>query len=130
MTIEDFNQVKDTKWVSNDKFFFENDKVSFWYRIVVDTHTYQDWGNSDYKTKYIASFQVDDESIHESKRDSIYNDLTCSFFLKETIKKGKADTSVIEKIATSAMNLKIENKIKDRKYQKILGIVNGTEYYL
>lgn len=52
------------------------------------------------------------------------------YFLKEVEKRGRYNEEIMEKLLNSALKLKIENKIKEMAYQKILGLVNGTPYYI
>ena len=72
---------------------------------------------------------VDDESIHPNHNTSLMKEYRFGYFLKETVKRGKFNEADMEKVLTSALKIKIENKIKIDKYQKILGILNGTEFY-
>ena len=130
MTLVDFNkQGESPYWVSKDKFLFENNKVKFWYRIYLTAYTYQPGWNDRYETKYQVLLVVDDESIHPNHNTSLMKEYRFGFFLKETVKRGKLNEADMEKVLTSALKIKIENKIKVDKYQKILGILNGTEFY-
>ena len=137
MTLKDFNIEKcsDTSnsYNSKDRFWFENDKVGFWYRIYLTSYTYQPGWDDRRETKYQVILIVDEESIHSSHDLSHYALDRISrfgFLLKETIKRGKFDEEYLEKLLNSALKLKIENKIKVDRYQKILGIINGTRYYV
>lgn len=129
MTIDDFTK-KDSfnSYTSKERFWFENDKVKFWYRIYLNAHEKEEWGNGVYHTQYQVLLVVDDESIHDNHKDTRFKEYTCGFILKEIEKRGNFSEEQFEKVLDSALKIKIENKIKVEKYQKILGIVNGTNY--
>lgn len=132
MTLQDFDKEGNfNHYISKERFWFENKKVGFWYRIYLTSHTYQpDWGD-DFWTRYQVLLLVDDESIHENhKSKKFIFPFQRGFFLKEVEKRGEYNEETMEKILNSALKLKIENKIKEEKYQKILGLVNGTSYYV
>ena len=46
MTLQDFDKEGYfNHYISKERFWFENKKVGFWYRIYLTSHTYQpDWG--------------------------------------------------------------------------------------
>ena len=129
MTLDDFTK-KDSSnsYTSKERFWFENDKVKFWYRFYLNAHEKEEWGNGIYNTQYQVLLVVDDESIHESNRNACFKEYTCGFILKEVVKRGRFSEEQLEKVLDSALKIKIENKIKVERYQKILGIVNGTNY--
>lgn len=130
---EDFNKVEGwDHYKSKERFWFENAKVSFWYRIYLEAHTYQPGWNDEWETRYQVSLIVDEESIHANHVPSgnFFDIIRFGFLLKETTKRGKFNETDAEKIVNSALKLKIENKIKVMAYQKILGIVNGTKFYV
>ena len=132
MTITDFKKEEGfTSYISKEKFLFENDKVKFWYRIYLSTHTYQPtWNANDWETSYQVLLVVDDESIHEKRKNCFSKEVECGFLLKESNKKGHFDINNAEKVLNSALKVKIENKIKVDKYQKILGIINGDNFFI
>lgn len=130
MTLADFNkQGESTYWLSKDKFWFENKKVKFWYRLYLTAYTYQPgWGNR-YETKYQVILVVDDESIHPNHNTSIMKEYRFGYILKEAVKREAFNELIMEKVLNSALKIKVENKIKVGNYQKILGILNGTKFY-
>lgn len=129
MTLEDFNCVSDNTYLSKERFWFENDKVAFWYRIRFSTFTSDDERLANVKnTSYDVIMVVDDESIHENHKDMRLKHHSCGFWLKRVEKRGEPTNEMIEKVLNSALKLKIENIIKKNKYQKIKGIINGTTY--
>lgn len=132
MTINDFIKKESSyySYISKERFWFENEKVKFWYRLYLNAHEKEEWGNGYYTTQYQVLLVVDDESIHESNRNASFKEYTCGFFLKEIEKRGKFSEEQFEKVLDSALKIKIDNKIKVEKYQKILGILNGTDYYV
>lgn len=133
MTLQDFEKTNDTypEYISKDRFWYDNDKVKFWYRIVLTCHEYQPtWAADKYETKYEVYAQVDEESIHENKKCDFDKLFLFGFLLKNNIKKGKFNEEKAEQIINAALNVKIENKIKKDKYQKIIGITTGTNYFL
>jgi hypothetical protein len=131
MTLQDFNKDEYGNYTSKERFWFENDKVKFWYRLYLTTHTYQPgWSDDVWETRYQVLLLVDDESVHENHKECFFPHIEHGFFLKEVEKRGKFSEGNLEKILNSALKLKIENKIKVDKYQKILGILNGEKYYI
>lgn len=131
MTINDFIKKESSySYISKERFWFENEKVKFWYRLYLNAHEKEEWGNGYYTTQYQVLLVVDDESIHESNRNASFKEYTCGFSLKEVEKRGRFSEEQFEKVLDSALKIKIENKIKVEKYQKILGILNGTDYYV
>lgn len=130
MELSDFKKISECEeYISKERFWFENHKVKFWYRIYLTSYTYQPGWNDRYETKYQVLLVVDDESIHPNHNTSLMKEYRFGYFLKETVKRGKFNEADMEKVLNSALKIKIENKIKVDKYQKILGILNGTEFY-
>ena len=132
MTLQDFIKEEDhNAYNSKERFWFENDKVGFWYRIHLNTHTYQPDSSDKWETRYQVLLVVDDESIHSNheRSNNSFDNYRFGFFLKETEKRGKFGEEQLEKVLNSALKIKIENKIKVDRYQKILGIINGTSFY-
>lgn len=129
MTLQDFEQTNNMcEWISKERFWFENKKVKFWYRYVLTKHVYQPGWNADiWKTRYSILMLVDKESIHPSLQETYPDFMFHTFLLKETEKRGKFSEEELEKVLNSALKLKIENKIKDMKYHRINGILNGWE---
>ena len=118
------------KYMSKERFWFENDKVKFWYKLMLNCHTYQDSVFSGNTTKYQVFLVVDDESVHSRYKDYHFKEVEHGFLLKQVKKRGDFDKEKLEKILNSALKTKIENKIKVDKYQKIKGILEGTDYYI
>lgn len=142
MTIKDFNKIDDNTWVSKERFWFENDKVKFWYRWYILTYVYQpEWNANVWKTRYQTLLVVDTESIHEKHRKSgirkyeksdilsSFDIITFGFFFKEVERKGMLEEDYLDKIIVSTLKLKIENKIKVDKYQQIRGIISGNSFF-
>lgn len=117
-------------YTSNDTFHFENENVSFNYKIVLKYHSFQDNRFNQWKTTYQLILLVDDSSIHNSLLETQLYTLTCSFFLKEKTKNGKFDEKFIYDFANSLDDKLIEKNIKVAKYQKILGILNGEDFII
>lgn len=132
MTLQDFERNDMLhEYVSKDRFLYENDKVKFWYRIVLTFHEYQPgYVPNTYETRYEVYMQVDDESIHESKKCDFDKQFLFGFMLKQNVKKGKFNEDKAEKIINAALKVNMENKIKKDKYQKIIGITTGTNYFV
>lgn len=143
MTLQDFNLLNQSgnDWVSKDRFWFESNKVSFWYRLYINVFEFQPGWNADvYNTRYTISLVVDTESIHPNHLEehevnkgellSGFDLLSFGYALKQVERKGKRDLLYIDKLIASALKLKIENKIKVDNYQKILGITNGETFYV
>lgn len=129
MTLNDFKEYNTNNFISKEKFWFENEKVSFWYRIHIVTYVLHiDW-HSNIKTKYQILVVVDDDSINEFYRNTLYFPERFGFFMKDVVKDGEFKQETAEKILNSALKLKIENKIKVNNYQKINGILKGTPFY-
>lgn len=118
------------KYMSKERFWFENDKVKFWYRLTLSAYTYQDSVFSGNTTKYQVFLVVDDESVHSRYKDYHFKEVEHGFLLKQDKKRGDFDKEKLEKILNSALKTKIENKIKVDKYQKIKGILEGMDYYI
>ena len=130
MTLQDFIKDEYGNYTSKGRFCFENDKVKFWYRLYLTSHVFQPgWCADTWETQYQVLLVVDDESIHPNHDTSMFKEYRFGYILKETIKKGKFNEEQLEKILNSALKLKIENIIKVEKYQKILGIINGTSFH-
>ncbi len=133
MTLKDFNKEEsfNISYNSKERFWFENDKVGFWYRIYLTSYTYQPGWDDRLETQYQVLLVVDEESIHSNHElsNDAWDKIRFGFFLKETIKRGKFSEEYMEKNLNSALKLIIENKIKENRYQKILGIINGTSFY-
>lgn len=143
MTLQDFNLLNQygDDWVSKERFWFENDKVSFWYRLYINVFEFQPgWNPNEYNTRYTIRLVVDTESIHphhleihELKKGDLISDfdlVSFGFSLKQVERNGRRDLAYIDKLIASALKLKIENKIKVDRYQKILGITNGETFYV
>lgn len=131
MTLADFDkQGEKLYWLSKERFWFENDKVKFWYRLTLSAYTYQDSVFSGNTTKYQVFLVVDDESVHSRYKDYHFKEVEHGFCLKKVEKRGDFDKEKLEKILNSALKIKIENKIKVDKYQKIKGILEGMDYYI
>lgn len=129
MTIEDFNK-EGKNYISKAKYFFENNKVQFWYRYLVRTHIDQpNWDGIDYTT-YSILLSIDEESIHERWKKDILKEITCSYLLREKTYKGDIDKTDFNKAIKGIEKLKIESKIKANNYQKIIGIINGCDFYI
>lgn len=132
MTLEDFevdNKGYRCDWISKEKFWFENKKVAFWYRLGLIKFEYQP-GCSDYWTRYQVLLMVDEESLHESRKPlNIYFPIEDGYFIKEKEKRGRYNENDMEKLVNSALKLKIENVIKENRYEKILGLLNGTTFH-
>ena len=136
MTFEDFE--KDSMdgyccdWISKERFWFEGKKTSFWYRIGLIKHEYCPNWDGVVWTRYQVLLMVDDESVHESYKHGYFKNTFPTrrgYWLKEKEQKGTFNEDTMMKLVDSALKLKIENKIKENSYQKILGIVNGTTFY-
>lgn len=133
MSIKDFYLSDDylNHYETKERFWFQNDVISFWYRFVISYHEFSDWYNN-YSTRYTLYMFPDDESIHESRKDylnSMKDDIGAyGIFMKERTIKGRVDEKVLEKIANSIDKINIESKIKVHKYEKIKGLVNGTTF--
>lgn len=132
LTLKDFERNGEYSYRSIDRYWFENGKVGFfWYRYYLSYHVYQPgWTPDAFETRYTVYLVVDDESIHENHKDARFKEMTCGFCLKSVEKRGLFSEKELEKVLKSALKLKIENKIKVDRYQKILGIVNGGKYYV
>ena len=130
MTLEDFEK-RDAffPYISKERFYFENDKVKFGYRLVMGYHQYQVGWSDNWETLYQVLLLVDDEYIHPNHDTSLLKEIRFSYCLKSVEKRGKFSEEQLEKVLTSALKIKIENKIKVDKYQKILGILNGTIFF-
>ena len=67
MTLKDFENGNTTNYlcdlISKEKFWFENQKISFWYRIGLLKHEYQPSWGGEYWTRYQVMLLVDDESL-------------------------------------------------------------------
>ena len=131
MELSEFKKISEREeYISKERFWFENNKVQFWYRLYLNTHEFQpNWNPSEWKTRYQVLLVVDDESIHENHDTSSMKKYRFGFFLKEVEKNGKFNENNLEKVLNSALKIKIENKIKVDSYQKIKGIINGTSFY-
>ncbi len=137
MSIKDFNVSEDLKrYTTKERFWFENDVISFWYRFIIVCHEFTDW-NARYSTRYTLYMFPDDESIHESyKNDKSHFDIMKAFLdhyaygLREKTAKGRINETELEKMANCIDKINIESKIKVNKYQKIKGLVNGTSFYV
>lgn len=127
MNISDFTENYD-EFVSNDRFLFENDVVSFYYRWKIQYH--QSSNDGIYKTDYQLILLIDDESIHPNHRDDLFDDVTCSFLVKRISKKNKYDEAVVINLIEKIHNININNIIKKDKYNKILCIINGISFYI
>ena len=131
MSIKDFYISDDylKRYETKERFWFENEFISFWYRFIIGCHEYSTWGG-DWYTSYTLYLFPDDESIHESRKDNLTFmkiDLNAyAFRLRERRIKGKIDEKVLDNIANSIDKINVESKIKVRKYEKIKGLVNGT----
>ena len=129
MEFKDFKQIDDYTFLSNERIWFENEKVGFWYRIWLNYWQYiDDYGKQ--QTNYQVKLIVDEESIHPNHKqtEAFSIDFEYGFWLKDVVKSGRFNVEQMEKVLKSALKLKVENIIKKKKYQKILGIVNGGVY--
>ena len=93
-------------YITNERYWFENETVHFWYRFCIQYNTVQDSNNGKWITKYDIIVIVDEECIHDKHRNAF-------FPLVEYDKIAQSD---------------IEKKIKVQKYQKIKGILSGEKY--
>lgn len=117
-------------YTSNNTFNFVNDKVSFNYKIVLKYHSFQEGCFNKWKTTYQIILLVDESSIHKSLLNNPLYNLTCSFILKEKTKNGKFDENFIYDFVNVVDDKLIEKNIKVAKYQKIYGILNGTDFVI
>ena len=137
MSIKDFNVSDDLKrYTTKERFWFENDVISFWYRFIISCYEYTDWF-ANYSTRYSLYMFPDDESIHESYRNdkSHFNTMKSfldhyAYVLRVKEVKGRINEKELEKIANCIDKINIESKIKVNKYQKIKELVNGTTFYV
>ena len=127
MNINDFTKGYD-EFISNDRFLFENDVVSFYYKWKIQYHESSNDGI--YKTDYELMLLVDDESIHPNHKDDLFDDVTCSFLAKKTTKREKYNKNVIENLIEKIDDIDIEKIVKKGKYQKIKSIINGESFYV
>ena len=87
MTLADFDkQGEKLYWLSKERFWFENDKVRFWYRLTLSAYTYQDSVFSGNTTKYQVFLVVDDESVHSRYKDYHFKEVEHGFLLKKVEK--------------------------------------------
>lgn len=91
MELSEFKKISEREeYISKERFWFENNKVQFWYRLYLNTHEFQpNWNPSEWKTRYQVLLVVDDESIHENHDTSSMKEYRFGFFLKEVEKKWK-----------------------------------------
>lgn len=131
MNINDFTKnASPFSYTSKERFWFENDRVRFWYRLYLEAFETEEWGNSVYSTRYQVCLVIDDESIHENHKATAFKERTCGFLLKAAETRGRFSEKQLEKVLDSALKLKIENKINDDGYQKVMGILNGTNFLI
>ncbi len=131
MVIEDFTEEYPNNWVSNDKFLFNNGVVEFYYRWVINAHTYQPGWDDDWNTRYVIQILVDNDSRHEEHKtdDIMLNDRLYSFFMKEReICHKKLNSDDLQKAISLIDKIRIEPKIKKNKYEKIKAILNGGHF--
>ncbi len=131
MELSEFDKISTyEKYISKERFWFKNNEVQFWYRLLLNAHTYQDSIFNGNTTRYQVFLVVDDASVHSRYKDYHFKEVEHGFVLKQTEKRGDFDDKLFEKILNSALKIKIENKIKIDRYQKIKGILEGTDYYI
>jgi len=117
-------------YITNERYWFENKTVKFWYRLCLQYNTTQDVNNGKWATKYDMILIVDDESIHDKHSDALFPLVEYGFMLKTIKKNGQFDETNVSKLFEVATNSNIEKKIKIRCYQKIKGIINGEKYMI
>lgn len=125
----EFNRIGNT-FTSVEVFLFDSDKFSFKYRYLVNCHEYQDNMTGENKTRYQVYMIVDDESVHERYKDYHFKEREHGFLIKKVEKKGGFNENDFEKLVEQSLKVNIETKIKVDKYQKIKGILTGSEYYI
>lgn len=128
MELKDFEPYSDfnDSWISKDKYLFDNGKVCFYYRWYLSYFTKQCWDGND-STEYTVSLMVDNDSVHETRKDD-FPPTWHTFVFKKAEKTGEFDINILIKTLNSAIKLKIEPKIKVDNYKKIKEILNGFEY--
>ena len=125
MNISDFTEDYNA-FISNDKFLFENDVVSFYYKWKIQYH--QSSNDGVYKTDYELMLVVDDESIHPNHKDDLFGDVTCSFLVNKITKMEKYNEMAVIKIIEKITNADIDKIVKKGKYQKIKSVIDGSKF--
>lgn len=123
--IKKYSEDFDLWWITKDKFLFDNGKFHFYYRWFLTYFTKRTWNGWDDTTEYTVSLMVDDEYIHESRRNETIKERIQPFLFKRVEKRGEFDINILIKTLNSAVKLKIEPKIKVNRYKKLKEILNG-----
>lgn len=111
--------------ISKNCLSYEGNGISFKYRILYKVHTYMD---NVKMTRYLIYMVVDDSSVHERYKDYHFKEIEHGFLLKKVEKRGDFNEETLNKVIESALRLNITNKIKVNGYEKIRGILSGTDY--
>ena len=131
MTVTDFSKNKYGYWISNEKYLFSNEKVEFYYRWKIGTHTYQPGWIDDWNTRYTVSILVDIDSRHEIHKntDLIFEDrLYCFIAQTREIRHARFSEKDLERIIKGIDKIKVENKIKRNNYEQITASLNGGHF--
>lgn len=134
MKIEDFKKIDERfdDLISSEKFLYKDEKIEFYYRIVINWHSAKQEGWTEkYKTEYSFYFVVDEESIHEEKKkqhdyEISYIGLDLWFwdiYLKKYSRNGKFSEDILKELLQKLNEIKI-----NPNRQKVKGILNGTNY--
>ena len=115
-------------YITNERYWFENETVHFWYRFCIQYNTVQDSNNGKWITKYDIIAIVDEECIHDKHRNAFFPLVEYGFMIKTFKKNGQFDENKVNAILDKIAQLDIEKKIKVQKYQKIKGILSGEKY--
>ena len=142
MKKEDFNKInpKDAQcealFISKESFPFKYKHIMFRYRYEIYAWTYQCSDiEGDVKTDYLVFALVDEDSIHERHRKKsnpqfgscLYNRFF-GFLLRKRTRNGRYNDKDAEWLMERIEKMHIEPKIRKNRYQKIQGIIGGTNY--
>ena len=127
MELSVFKKISEREeYISKERFWFENNKVQFWYRLYLNTHEFQpNWNPSEWKTRYQVLLVVDDESIHENHDTSSMKEYRFGFFLKEVEKNGKFNENNLEKVLNSALKIDQVSSPPAKAIGSVESTVNG-----
>jgi len=139
MKKEEFDKIKgdgiqsEHVFLSKERFHFKCKRVEFYYRYKIYAWTHGLANNL--RTDYLLFVDVDEESIHKTHKekvnptiDSTFYDRYFGFLLKKRTTNGHFNDKDAEWLMERVEKIRLEPKIKENRYQKIFGIVNGEEY--
>lgn len=144
MKLEDFDKIPkndhDFLYLSKEKFLYDDGKVKFWYRYLIDHWTFQPGWDKRHDTDFNSYIVVDwDESVHESHKNPEKwgpKKVTDSFYLPffgfhlktRTVTYCKNPVEKDYEIVAERIDKhRIDTKIKKDKYERIKGIINGYD---